>query len=273
MNYKKIFSWLLISSIIILVVLVTLTLILGYEGLTGFWLQTIGISFIINIISTLFLMLFFENRDEKVRQRRIELVNHKILHDTREMWRLLLNLYKATSPVPVRENYSLLENFSKNYEAIASQIDKIDWYSGSGTIYGNPENVKGNRTAIPWYELYYQVLVEYKKSLSENEKHYFLDVSHDVLLIMEEISNIPDNYINLLAQLKSLNQAAPGGLYPGEKALTSDIRKLVKNVGKTIDLLSKNLNSKGIPSTDFSIGEGYFREDIAPKSGSSILKS
>lgn len=267
MNYNKTFFWLLIASAFVFVVLIAFSLILGFEGLTGFWLQTIGISFVINIISTLFLMFFFENRDEKARQRRVELVNHKILHDTKEMWRLLLNLYKATSPVPAKENYSLLEDFSKNYEAIASQIDKIDWYSGSGTIYGNPENINGNKTAIPWYELYYQVLVKYKKSLSENEKHYFLDINHDVLLIMEEISNIPDNYINLLAQLKSLNQKAPGGLYPGEKALTNDIRKLVKNVGKIIELLSKDS-----PSINFSIGEGYFREDVAPKSGSSILK-
>lgn len=235
--------------------------------------DTILISLSINIISSILLIYFLEERDkkraEKERLEKQHIVFQKLIYIIKDFNKTIIDMYKATMKEKISDNSELLNDLYYNLDELYIQISKID-LNKNGNILKRTKKIQH----LNWYEIYVTSLETLLNKTKELINNYAFILDNDILKNLEFIDQ--SNAIlyrtkNLLTD--NLNQTAiseaNGKREQWQKVvfITSNLKYILSSISKTMKYIN---NITG--TNNFKNKVTYFNDNnTGPAIGSGLL--
>lgn len=239
--------------------------------------DTILIGLSINVISSILLIYFLEERDkkreEKEKKEKQKIVYDKLIFIIRKFNRFMTDMYKATMKEKIKDNDEMLENLYCNINQFYRQINKIDFYKNSNVLKRNYDIIR-NPIYFNWYEIYLASMQELFTKTRDLVNNYAFLLNSDLLnnlkfidnssLYIFQIKNPLSNDLNEIAILE-----VKGKEEKWEKVIfaMSNLKNILQSISKIMVLINKETetNNFRIEANDFNA------QNMSPKIGSGLL--
>lgn len=239
--------------------------------------DTILINLSINIISSILLIYFLEERDKKIAEKeRLEkqqIVFQKLIYIIKDFNRTIIDMYKATMKEKIDNNSELLNDLYYDLEKLYKQLNKIDLNKNSNVL-KRTKDIFNNPQRFNWYERYLislEILLNKSKELINN---YAFILDNDMLKnlgFVDQTDTILYKTKTLLTN--DLNQTViselNGKREQWEKAIfiMSNLKGILNSLSKTMKYINKQT---GINNFKNKIDD-FNAENIGPGIGSGLL--
>lgn len=235
--------------------------------------DTILISLAINIISSILLIYFLEERDkkraEKERLEKQQIVFQKLIYIIKDFNRTIVDMYKATMKEKIDNNSELLNDLYYNLDDLYNQINKID-LNKNGNVLKRTKEIQ----YLNWYEIYVTSLELLLNKTKELINNYAFILDNDILKNLEFV----DQSGTILYRTKTLltddlNQTAiseiNGKREQWQKVvfIMSNLKGILNSLSKTMKYINKQT---GINNFKNKIDD-FNAENIGPAIGSGLL--
>lgn len=239
--------------------------------------DTILISLSINIISSILLIYFLEERDkkraEKEKLEKQQIVFQKLIYIIKDFNRTIIDMYKATMKEKINDNSELLNDLYCNLEELYKQLNKIDLNKNSNVL-KRTKDLFNNPQRFNWYERYLvslEVLLNKTKELINN---YAFILDNDMLknlgfvdqsdTILYRTKTLLTNDLNQIV-ISELN----GKKEQWEKAvfIMSNLKGILNSLSKTMNYINKQTGMNNFKNKI----DDFNAENIGPGIGSGLL--
>ena len=239
--------------------------------------DTILISLSINIISSILLIYFLEERDKKrVEKEKLEkqkIVFQKLICIIKDFNRTIIDMYKATMKEKIDNNSELLNDLYYDLEKLYKQLNKIDLNKNSNVL-KRTKDILNNPQHFNWYERYLislEILLNKSKELINN---YAFILDNDMLKNLEFVDQSDTILYKTKALLindlnKTVTSELNGKREEWEKAIfiMSNLKSILNSLSNTMKYINKQT---GINNFNNKI-EDFNAENRSPSIGSGLL--
>lgn len=239
--------------------------------------DTILISLSINIISSILLIYFLEERDkkraEKERLEKQQIVFQKLIYIIKDFNRTIIDMYKATMKEKINDNSELLNDLYYNLEELYKQLNKIDLNKNSNVL-KRTKDIFNNPQHFNWYERYLvslEILLNKTKELINN---YAFILDNDMLknlgfvdqsdTILYKTKTLLTNNLNqtVISELNGKREQWEKTIF-----IMSNLKGILSSLSKTMKYINEQTGVNNFKNkiTDFNA------ENIGPGIGSGLL--
>lgn len=236
--------------------------------------DTILISLSINIISSILLIYFLEERDkkraEKEKLEKQQIVFQKLIYIIKEFNRTIIDMYKATMKEKINDSSELLNNLYYNLDELYKQINKID-LKKNGNLLKRTKQIQH----FNWYEIYVISLEKFLNKTKDLINNYSFMLDNDILKNLEFV----DHSSTILYSTKTLiiddlNQTVISELNGKREQwekfvfIMSNLKGILSSLSRTMEYINKQT---GVNNFKNKI-EDFNAENIGPNIGSGLLQ-
>ena len=239
--------------------------------------DTILIGLSINVISSILLIYFLEERDkkreEKEKKEKQKIVYEKLISIIRKFNRFMINMYKATMKEKIKDDDEMLDNLYCNIDQFYRQINKIDFYKNSNVLKRTYDIIR-NPIYFNWYEFYLVSMEDFLTKTRDLVNNYAFLLNSDLLNNLRFIDNSSLYIFQIKNPLpKDLNEIAILNVNEKEEKweksifVMSNLKNILQSISKIMVLINKETetNNFRIEANDFNA------ENMNPKIGSGLL--